>query len=86
MSTRAKPQPHHQPKPPDRRALWRHRTGRHVQSQVEEKLRWLKAFGYSIAAEEAERRIAEIQIGLALRNRVSAQVSAQVAGEFILMA
>lgn len=53
-------------------AFWKRWTGYHVRSQIEAKIRCIKAFGERIAARDPDRQTAEIQIRIALMNRFSA--------------
>jgi hypothetical protein len=60
------------------RAFWKRRTGYHVRSRIEAKMRCLKAFGERISARDPDRQTAEIQIRIALMNRFSALGTAEI--------
>ena len=54
------------------RAFWKHRTGHHVQSRSEARLRRLNAFAERIAARDPDRKTAAVRISIALMNRFPA--------------
>lgn len=60
------------------RAFWKRWTGYHVRSRIEAKMRCLKAFGERIAARDPDRQTAEIQIRIALMNRLAALGTAKI--------
>ncbi len=60
------------------RAFWKRWTGYHVRSRIEAKMRCLKAFSERIAATHPDSQTAEIQISVALMNRVSALGTAEI--------
>ena len=60
------------------RAFCKHWTGYHTRSQVEAKMRCLKAFGDRIAARDPDRQTAEIHIRVALMNRFNAFGTAEI--------
>ena len=60
------------------RAFWKRRSGYHIRSRIEAKMRCLKAFGERIMARDADRQTAEIHIRIALMNRFSALGTAQI--------
>ncbi len=59
-------------------AFWKRWTGYHARSQIEAKMRRLKAFGERIAARDPDRQAAEIQIRIALMNRFNARGTAEI--------
>ncbi|PSK80291.1 DDE family transposase [Limimaricola soesokkakensis] len=60
------------------RAFWTRRTGYHLRSRVEAKMRCLKTFGERIAARDPDRQTAEVHIRIALMNRFSALGTAEI--------
>ena len=60
------------------RAFWKRWTGYHARSRIDAKMRCLKAFGDRIAARDPDRQTAEIQIRVALLNRVPALGTAEI--------
>ncbi len=60
------------------RALWKRLTGYHARSRIEAQMRRLKAFGERIASRDPDRQAAEIHTPIALMNRFSALVRAEI--------
>ena len=60
------------------RAFWKRWTGYHARSRIEAKMRCLKAFGERIAARDPNRQTAEIQIRIAVMNRIPAPGTAEI--------
>jgi hypothetical protein len=60
------------------RAYWKRWTRYHARSQIEAKMRCLKAFGERITARHTDSQTAKIQIRAALMNRVSALGTAKI--------
>ncbi len=54
------------------RTLWRHWSGYHRQSHIENKMHCMKLLGQSLMARDFERQVAEIQIRIAVLNRYTA--------------
>ena len=52
--------------------LWRHWSGYHRQSHIENKMHCMKLLGQSLMARDFERQVAEIQIRIAVLNRYTA--------------
>lgn len=60
------------------RALWKQWAGYHVRSRVEARMNCLKSFGERIMSRDPDRQTAEIQIRIAIMNRVSALGRAEI--------
>jgi hypothetical protein len=60
------------------RAFWKRWTGYHIRSQIEAKMRCLKAFAERIAARDPDRQTTEIQIRVVLINRFNAHGTAEI--------
>ena len=59
-------------------AGWLRRTGYHVRSRIEARMRCLKAFGQRIAARHPDSQTAEIRIRIALIDRTLALGTAEI--------
>lgn len=62
---------------PHGRAFWKRRTGYHVRSRIEVKMRCIKSCGEPVAARDPGRQTAEIEIRVARINRFPALGNAE---------